>query len=63
MDKVLQTDFHTRINKGLRLTAKAKAIELLAGMLEGRSDTKVHTAITAVLEPKVFEMFHLYLAR
>ena len=33
------------------------------GMLEGRADTKVHKQITAVLEPKVFEMFHASLAR
>eukprot|EP00615_Pteridomonas_danica_P005853 CAMPEP_0114339576 /NCGR_PEP_ID=MMETSP0101-20121206/7817_1 /TAXON_ID=38822 ORGANISM="Pteridomonas danica, Strain PT" /NCGR_SAMPLE_ID=MMETSP0101 /ASSEMBLY_ACC=CAM_ASM_000211 /LENGTH=2941 /DNA_ID=CAMNT_0001472581 /DNA_START=113 /DNA_END=8938 /DNA_ORIENTATION=+ len=63
LDKVIQSSFHSRINRGLRLSVKTKAIVCIASLLEGRTNKEVHFRLAEIFQPLVFEIFRGFLAK
>lgn len=61
LDTILQSPFHTRISRRLRMGVKMKSLEVLRSVLEGRPDRYVHAVIVENFEPAVFEIFQAYL--
>ena len=63
LDKILQSPFHLRVHKSLRLAVKSKTMVLLASMVEGRRDRTVHRRMAAIFDAKVFELVHAFFSR
>jgi hypothetical protein len=63
LDKVIQSSFHPRVNRGLRLEVKTKAIVCIASLLEGRTNKDVHFRLAEIFQPLVFEIFRGFLAK
>eukprot|EP00615_Pteridomonas_danica_P011690 CAMPEP_0114330802 /NCGR_PEP_ID=MMETSP0101-20121206/1993_1 /TAXON_ID=38822 ORGANISM="Pteridomonas danica, Strain PT" /NCGR_SAMPLE_ID=MMETSP0101 /ASSEMBLY_ACC=CAM_ASM_000211 /LENGTH=1284 /DNA_ID=CAMNT_0001460933 /DNA_START=3986 /DNA_END=7840 /DNA_ORIENTATION=+ len=63
METAVQSQFSTRVNKGLRVKVKSTAMVLMASLLEGRSDLVVHKKMTEIFEPRMFEVVHGYYSR
>ena len=56
LENILQSNFDKRVSVDKRLNAKSGAVQILAALLESRSDLEVHGSLAREVEPVMFDM-------
>jgi len=57
LEKIVESNFSSRVSPSMRLEIKTKALIVIAALIEGRNDLKVHTILASQLQPAMFELF------